>query len=316
MKKVLLLLIFLGLLFINPNKVIADTICNLSNKLSGTVIDSTDNTPLSGVVITWYLDGAADPTTYTTNRDGTFQFNYRPGYEQLNLTKLKVVASFEKKGYTRVPNYQFTQCANSVKMTKIFAPPPAGSNPKCAKNRDDGKPVACLDLTDCNDATDECRVCTSGVCSVGSGYVEKPGTAGCDQCTWCDLNNDGLLDDKDPKPFNWQKCFDCVNPKSTLHPQGIYKNGGSWTALGCIDTTPDGFVSWFLTGAIGIGGGVAFLIMLWGVFTMITSAGNPERLNQGREIIVSAIAGLIMIIFSVFLLRVIGVDILKIPGFS
>lgn len=89
----------------------------------------------------------------------------------------------------------------------------------------------------------------------------------------------------------------------------------SWTALGCIPTDPQGFVQWLLTTlAIPAAGGIAFLIMLFGVFTIIISSGNPEKLNQGKEMIVSAIAGLIMILFSVFLLRLIGVDILGIPG--
>ena len=50
-------------------------------------------------------------------------------------------------------------------------------------------------------------------------------------------------------------------------------------------------------------------------FMIITSSGNPDRLKAGQELLTSAIMGLIMIIFSVFVLRVIGVDILKIPGF-
>jgi hypothetical protein len=68
--------------------------------------------------------------------------------------------------------------------------------------------------------------------------------------------------------------------------------------------------------AISLGGGIAFLIMGVGAFLFITSQGNPEQLQKGKEMIVSAGAGLLFIIFSIFLLRLIGVDILKIPGFT
>ncbi len=56
--------------------------------------------------------------------------------------------------------------------------------------------------------------------------------------------------------------------------------------------------------------------MLFGAFQIMTSQGDPERLKAGKELIGSALAGLLMIIFSVFLLQLIGVQILQIPGFS
>lgn len=91
---------------------------------------------------------------------------------------------------------------------------------------------------------------------------------------------------------------------------------GIITALGCIPTKPQQLVNWILKNAIGIGGGIAFLLITFGIFTIITSGGNPEKLNKGKDIIVSAITGLLMIIFSVVLLQIIGVDILAIPGFG
>lgn len=87
------------------------------------------------------------------------------------------------------------------------------------------------------------------------------------------------------------------------------------TALGCIpvgDTTQ--FIGWLLRWAIGIAGGIAFLLILFAGFQIITSSGDPERLKAGRDLLTSAIAGLVLIIFSVFLLRLIGVQILQLPG--
>ena len=88
------------------------------------------------------------------------------------------------------------------------------------------------------------------------------------------------------------------------------------TAIGCIPTEFSGLLAKFFELGAGIGGGIAFLLILFGGFQILTSAGNPEQLNAGRELVVSAISGLLMIIFSVFLLGVIGVDILGLPGFS
>ena len=89
-----------------------------------------------------------------------------------------------------------------------------------------------------------------------------------------------------------------------------------WTALGCISTNPSQFITQILTIAIGIGGGVAFLLILFGGFQMLMSAGNPEHLNAGKELVTSAITVLIIIIFSLFILRLIGFNILGIPGFG
>lgn len=88
------------------------------------------------------------------------------------------------------------------------------------------------------------------------------------------------------------------------------------TGLGCIPTKETtNFIAWILKFAIGIGGGIAFILMLIGVFQIITSSGDPERLKAGKELITSALIGLLMIIFSLFLLQLIGVQILQIPGF-
>lgn len=84
------------------------------------------------------------------------------------------------------------------------------------------------------------------------------------------------------------------------------------TAIGCIHTNPADLMQDVLKFGVGIGGGLAFLMMLLGAFQMLTSAGNPETLQAGRERLTSAIIGLLVIIFSVLLLQIIGVDILGI----
>lgn len=88
------------------------------------------------------------------------------------------------------------------------------------------------------------------------------------------------------------------------------------TALGSIPTEPETLVRWILCNAILMGGGLAMLLSLWGGVSIVLAGGNPEKVKQGQETITSAISGILFIIFSVFLLRFIGVDILGIPGFD
>ena len=89
------------------------------------------------------------------------------------------------------------------------------------------------------------------------------------------------------------------------------------TAIGCIPfQNTDVFVGTILKWAVGIGGGIAFLIILLGSFSVMTSAGNPERLKDGQQIITAAVSGLILLIFSIFILKFIGIDILGLGAFG
>lgn len=129
-----------------------------------------------------------------------------------------------------------------------------------------------------------------------------------------------------PYPPSGQ-TLNCVNAYCVITPTniGIFTTGSSTcltnnlvgidTAIGCIpveDTTA--FVTFLLRWAVGIGGGIAFILLVVSGFMIMTGSGNPEKVQAGKELTTSAIMGLIMIIFSVFILKVIGVDILKLPG--
>jgi hypothetical protein len=91
---------------------------------------------------------------------------------------------------------------------------------------------------------------------------------------------------------------------------------GIKTALGCFPTNPPEIIKWLLGVGAVVGGALSFLQMLWGAFQTIMSSGDPEKLKAGQETIISAIEGILVIIFAVFILRLIGFTILKIPGFG
>lgn len=85
------------------------------------------------------------------------------------------------------------------------------------------------------------------------------------------------------------------------------------TGFGIVSTDPKQLVNTVLTIAIGIAGGVAFLLIVYGGFRLAFSQGDPKAVQEAREIITSAIVGLLLVIFSVFLLNLIGIDILGLP---
>ncbi len=89
------------------------------------------------------------------------------------------------------------------------------------------------------------------------------------------------------------------------------------TAIGCIPiNNTNALVNFILGWALGIAGGIAFLLILVAGFQITTSRGDPNRLKAGQELLTSAIAGLVLLIFSIFILRVIGFNILGITAFG
>ncbi len=110
-----------------------------------------------------------------------------------------------------------------------------------------------------------------------------------------------------------------ASPYCTPSTPGAIANSGIETAIGCISTSADGAGGFFesiIKVAVGLGGGLALILMLYGVFIVTTSAGIPDKLKEGSEIITSTIAGLIFILLSVFLLNLIGINILGLPGLT
>lgn len=100
-------------------------------------------------------------------------------------------------------------------------------------------------------------------------------------------------------------CINCVT-----------KEGGIWSGIGCVQANVKDFMQKTLLGwGVGLAGMFALLCIIYSSILMQTSQGNPERLKKAQELLTSCIMGLMLIIFSVFILRLIGVDILKIPGF-
>jgi hypothetical protein len=85
------------------------------------------------------------------------------------------------------------------------------------------------------------------------------------------------------------------------------------TAIGCIPVNDlSDFAGFFLKWFLGIGGGIALIFIIYSSFLIITSSGDPKKVQAGKELLTAALTGLILMIFSIFILRFVGVDLLKV----
>jgi hypothetical protein len=86
------------------------------------------------------------------------------------------------------------------------------------------------------------------------------------------------------------------------------------TAIGCIPADFNAFIGWILPKLFGIAGGISFVLIIYGFILLITSNGDAKKVQGANETITSAIVGLLVSIFSLFILRFVLVDLLHIPG--
>ncbi|MDH7476708.1 MAG: hypothetical protein QHH09_04620 [Microgenomates group bacterium] len=107
-----------------------------------------------------------------------------------------------------------------------------------------------------------------------------------------------------------QECINCITSNNPVKKPGV------WTAIGCIYPYTSSFIQQNLIGlGVSLGGIISLLCIIYSAVIIQTSQGNPEKIKKARELLTSCISGLILIIFSIFILRIIGITILKIPGF-
>lgn len=112
----------------------------------------------------------------------------------------------------------------------------------------------------------------------------------------------------------------CMQYMGNSSDQQICKHcassGGYWTGIGCIKTDIVGFTGSIIGVGMGVGGAATLLCIIYAAFILQTSRGNPEKIKKAQESLRACISGLLLIIFSIFILQLIGVTILQIPGLS
>lgn len=88
------------------------------------------------------------------------------------------------------------------------------------------------------------------------------------------------------------------------------------TAFGSISTDPPAFIRSIMALLLSLSGGIALILIILSGYKLMSSRGDPEKIQAAKDRLTSAIIGLLFIIFSLVIVQVIGVDILRIPGFG
>lgn len=199
----------------------------------------------------------------------------------------------------------------------------------CAQNHVVGEDILCYHQQECIPPLvckdpNESDTNTLKSCTMEGSDTFCIGDSNCDYPDYiCDTTAHICVDDPSyPPPPTDPIAFDLCKQAGPLQAQCEVCVGtqdspkhAMWTAIGCIPTSNQGLASALIKFGVAIAGGLAILLILFGAFTVTTSASNPQRLQVGREIVTAAIIGLVFIVLSVVILQYLGVEILQIPGF-
>ncbi len=166
-------------------------------------------------------------------------------------------------------------------------------------------------LSCCNDinSSNQTLLCLDGQ---GNLANDTSGT-----CTYENMSVNANPPQATPPP---PPCAQFIDSNGDNIPNANTKNvsgcGSVNTALGPWSADPSGFVTSLFGILLSISGGIAVLLIMFSGYRIVTSQGDPEKLQGGKEQLTAAIVGLLFIIFSLVILQIIGVDVLKLPGFS
>lgn len=166
--------------------------------------------------------------------------------------------------------------------------------------------------------------------------VQAQTIASCDQC--------GACQGATTLPGNYTQCAKC------LYPNAPVRNGATdtypmydpamdaatiathfpatsslrvpplitrrYTAVGCIETTAGGFTNAFLGLLNALITGLGFLGLIYGGVQMMLARGDKYKLQEGRNYVYASIATVLIVNLAVYIVKIVGKDILKIPYFG
>ncbi|MFA6005521.1 MAG: hypothetical protein WC775_03470 [Patescibacteria group bacterium] len=139
--------------------------------------------------------------------------------------------------------------------------------------------------------------------------VPTPEQTTCDLCGKC---TDIYLNVQ-PTPSNWSKCAACLYPPSSDTLRTSPNADKAFTVLGCIQTSSGGFTSFFVNLFTSLMVGVSFLGIVFGAIKVMLARGDRDALIEGKRYVYGSLLALFVVLFAVFIVKLIGGTILKIP---
>ncbi|MCL4392755.1 pilin, partial [Patescibacteria group bacterium] len=106
-----------------------------------------------------------------------------------------------------------------------------------------------------------------------------------------------------PKPIpacgsnsNTQSCLSCLsNNKNHVY-----------TDFGCVNATPSGVIDFLYAFLLVIAFMIDLVIFIISGYLIMSSGGDPDKINRGKTLFKNAIIGLLVIIFAMVILNLIG----------
>ncbi len=165
---------------------------------------------------------------------------------------------------------------------------------------------------------------------VRGGQVQS--IASCDQCGTCQ----GAA----KPPGNYEQCMQCLYPNAPQITYPMYDPASMtaptiqfnfpdnsslkvtplisrrYTAVGCIETTAGGFTNAFLGLLNALITGLGFLGLVYGGVQIMLARGDKGKLQEGRNYVYAAIATVLVVNLAVYIVKIVGKDILQIPYFG
>jgi hypothetical protein len=119
------------------------------------------------------------------------------------------------------------------------------------------------------------------------------------------------IDIPTPQPTLAATPFPCATLDPSTHTCSTVS-----TAIGDISTDPMQFIKFIFTVLLSMSGGWATYLIITAGYQLMFSQGEAEGVKEAQEKITSAIVGIVFMLLSFIILRVIGVDIFGIPTFK